>query len=111
MYDTIKVEYPLPFTPSLLASTEFQTKSLDCNIDEYLISSGGLLIKLVKEDYDNPSIVTSNYVCTSFSGPLNFYGFLGCNYGFSNCKRDLVEFEATVLKGHVIAMEKVDNSQ
>ena len=45
MFDEIRCEYPLPYSGyRVLPGHTFQTKSLECGLDEYTITADGLLI-------------------------------------------------------------------
>jgi hypothetical protein len=51
MFDQIKLEVPLPDTDEVPTDTIFQTKDLECMLDDYVIASDGHLYK-EKWDYD-----------------------------------------------------------
>lgn len=65
MFDMLKCDYPLPVHPEM-QEREFQTKSLDCGLDQYLITADGKL-----------ELVRSDYICVfnsdTFRGEIRFY--------------------------------------
>lgn len=92
MFDTIKCEYKLPVPANLdwidfnlIQDKEFQTKDMDCVLNEYTITQDGRLM-LKKAEYkwvddDNSFLkgyldeVSSVLEDTNFHGQLNFYCF------------------------------------
>ena len=51
MYDTIKVNFPLPEGHEEYQDLEFQTKDLDCSFEHFVISKDGELIKESSDPY------------------------------------------------------------
>lgn len=80
MYDEITVHYPLPDNPPI---NVFQTKDLECMLDDYTITTEGRLIHHVYtyECVDDPGsfvgyymkIISAELVDTGYHGDLNFY--------------------------------------
>lgn len=75
MFDYLRVEIKLPgiTDPS---KEKFQTKSLDCNLDTYVISQKG---ELYREDFEydeNMLVIPNSYkrdYLTEFNGEVTFY--------------------------------------
>ena len=65
MFDTLKCEYPLP--DKIVQKDSFQTKSLDCLLNNYTISKRG---KLILQPYNKTSV---NKITVDFHGDLQFY--------------------------------------
>ncbi len=73
MFDTLKCEYPLP--DKTVQKDSFQTKSLDCLLDNYTISKRGKLILHRQRHYEK----TVKKIYLDFHGDLRFYTSTGSN--------------------------------
>jgi hypothetical protein len=111
MFDTLTVEYPLdPET----AGVTWQTKSLDCMLDEYLLSAGGELMseRYHLEDRSDPSQpgllgllgalfrVHEGWDETHYTGSLNFYAWIAPTNQF-------LEYEAEFLDGKTTSIKRI----
>lgn len=93
LYDTLTCEYPLPDGVPAWA-TEFQTKSLDCELDHYTITVGGRLLK--QDDHDHS--------LADFTGVVEFYTGNVVSVGPGVYTRDgedavWLEYRATFIHG------------
>ena len=89
MFDDVHVDYPLPDC----SYTEFQTKDLECTLEQYTISADGKLL--------------SNGVDIAFHGILNFY-----TYDKSPGERDVAEwyeYDAKFTDGQLVSITRVYN--
>ena len=67
MFDTLKCEYHLP--DKIVQNDSFQTKSLDCLLDNYTISKNGNLILHRQLHYETKV----KKITIDFHGDLRFY--------------------------------------
>jgi hypothetical protein len=67
MFDTLKCEYPLP--DKIVQGDSFQTKSLDCLLDNYTICKDGKLILHRQRHYE----ASVKKITIDFHGNLRFY--------------------------------------
>lgn len=77
MFDTLNCEYPL--NEKIVQKESFQTKSLDCLMDNYTITKRGKLILQRRRYFEN----FSKKVYLDFHGDIEFYTFLG-SFGENN---------------------------
>jgi len=64
MFDDIQCDHYLPEEPTD-GRRDFQSKDLDCLLDNYLITKGGRLVKRIGK--------SGAFVDTDYHGVLNFY--------------------------------------
>lgn len=111
MFDDIKCEYPLPGTPLALIVPNFQTKDLECSLDQYEITEDGRLIQTFTSFGAEPQ----GFV--PYTGVINFYNSNGSAgaYGicFTSKGEDLesAEYNATFKDGIVTSIEQVEYSR
>ena len=87
MFDDLTCEYPLPLPETQKLS--FQTKNLDCDMDQYVITAGGRLMKKVFDYEEVPASErdaagfpvwrikegSERQEDTAYHGFLNFYDY------------------------------------
>ena len=67
MFDTLKCEYPLP--DAIVQNDSFQTKTLECLLDDYTITKDGKLIQHRERHYQS----SAQDFEIDFHGDLRFY--------------------------------------
>ena len=121
MFDYLKCEYELPLTEEIKeelpqqdwAEVNFQTKSLDCAMDEISIEDDGqIYIKQYKRYFDEKGQMVekdTGIEKMDWSGELRFY------FDFVKDEYDIwLEFKALVWKGELkeielLSYQKIDN--
>lgn len=99
MFDTIRCEYPL--RDKQFQKESFQTKSLECLLDEYKITKRGRLV-LVGSGRRNKS---DQIVDTEHHGDIRFYTSVGER---DDGSYEWVEYEARFTEGTVKWIKRVD---
>lgn len=73
MFDTIRVNVPLPECPVWVEDGHwFQTKSLECTLDKYLLTAEGKLWRK-KHDFEGKNEDRAPEFMESFTGEVVFY--------------------------------------
>jgi len=116
MYDTLRCTYPLPNAAA--SEIEFQTKSLDCALDEYEIRADGTLWR---QDYDiedrsNPDLpgllaiagiatrVNQRWSPTDYTGEVRFWHW---SEGKKDGQARSCTFSAYFFEGHLREIHEI----
>jgi hypothetical protein len=99
MFDTLKCEYPLP--DKIVQKDSFQTKSLECLLDNYTISKRGKLV-LHRQRHNETSV---KEFTIDFHGDLRFYTSKG-SWEKDNYER--FEYIARFTEGNLQWIKRVD---
>lgn len=97
MFDNVDCAYYLPDYPEDWPRNTFQTKDLDCQLDDYVISADGKLLK------DGELV--------NYTGAVDFYNsnFCACSHGvtFTSQGEDYQSFDYKALfqHGHLLCLE------
>lgn len=86
MYDDLRCEMPLP---DGMQRMHFQTKSLDCELNQYVITAEG---RLLVEDIYNADLQAP----VDYTGEIEFYAL--------DSRRGWVEYVALVERGQVLSL-------
>ena len=98
MFDTIRCLYPLPNYPAELGDKDpgFQTKSLDCGLDNYLITADGRLLVTSLPD-EGESDYNPVWDECFYTGEIRFY----TSYG-SEVPRQWLEYIGYFQRGRLV---------
>lgn len=126
MFDNINVKYPLPLPLEVIDSIpdiydlEFQTKSMDNAMEEYILEENGKLLKEEKtyewKDDDSSflkgyyDVIDSEIVETNFHGVVNFY-FYERLYNDNTKKTGIdvnVEYSAKFSEGNLDSINVIE---
>jgi hypothetical protein len=99
MFDTIRCEYPLP--ENSFQEESFQTKSLECLLDEYTITKRGRLILHMHRHYQTKT----KDVDVEYHGDLRFYTSVGER---DEGTYEWVEYKARFTEGKVQWIKRVE---
>jgi hypothetical protein len=99
MFDTLKCEYLLP--DKIVQKDSFQTKSLDCLLDNYTISKRGKLILQRQRHYETKV----NKITVDFHGDLRFYTSKGSR---EENNYEWFEYEARFTEGNLQWIKRVE---
>ena len=99
MFDHVRCEFPLPGRPVPVPA--FQTKDLECELDTYTITSGGILVREKfrgdDEEYNRPPMEAT---VVPYTGTIRFYG--------DDANRNWYVYEASFHYGHLQVMRWVE---
>lgn len=107
MFDTLRCHYPLPH--SQLQEEAFQTKDLECVLDDYSIAEEGhLILAKQRESRDDETAPFGFYLavvrewdeCLLFHGDLCFY---------TNLEDEWYEYVARFTAGKLQWIQRIDN--
>ncbi len=98
MFDTVRCQLPLPDLKDP-AHVEFQTKSLYCHLDDYIITKAGRLI-LVGGIKGSGADLDVHY-----HGMLNFYGTKDQKQGYN--PENWYEYDAKFTDGTLVNVERI----
>lgn len=119
MYDNIKCSYPLPGNPPSFIGVGhvFQTKSLDCGMDDYEITADGKLVQtgsgfgdmIVRELTGADATVPLSYAFDDFTGTIDLYDSNCAGAGPGMYTRDgedyeSVDYRATFVSGKLTSL-------
>lgn len=115
MFDTIRCQYPLPGElPPEVASLMFQSKDLDCLLDEYELTTDGQLV-VHKRDADGAPQATCIPVA-DYTGVVNMYwsNVVASGPGVYTANGEdawHLEFAVTLHSGRVVEVRAVRNDR
>jgi hypothetical protein len=111
MFDEVICEYPLPDDLDF-EDHPFQTKDLNCNLDQYTLThEGKLVLSRICGDHFDPGcgIRTGNEIDVNYTGTITIYTYLDSEIQIASIgyhgKPAWYEYNVTLVDGYLVKIE------